>query len=933
MMQSMREKGIKPTNITYNTILKGLCKEINIDEVLQFFDRFDWTTVGPDLISFNAILSIACKEGNSSMIRRILNRMEFEGFKLDVISSTCLIQYFCAIGKIPECLKLLNSMTNVDTYGCFIYSLCKKGKISLALQLRDQLFANGITPNIVIYNTILEAMFRRRNFWEIISLLKRMAMDGCEPSAYSLEILRRSMRKGWMKGLPRAAIFLEMSATGPVGTELVQSYSNIIEEPLETLLLVWTFLQDSEEIYILSFLILLGRADSVILTMIKFGECMDNFVQGIQVHEMELLCEGGENGNTEQSHAIADEINTPENEGNLVGNGKMDSERYGNSDSNGEQEMEVNARSSEMIINSEKASEAVQEMIQQPHSQLPKPEAPPGINLSPKMERSVSAPDDFDMQAIGKFIREKRDSFSAAITRRWSSLREVRIDDGDEEAIVKPASQVMEFDLVGPKVIKSLKESGKAELKGRISFFSRSNCRDCNAVRSFLREKYLNFVEINIDVYPTREKELIERTGSGTVPQIFFNEKLIGGLVVLNSLRNSGILEKKMEEMLKSKCPDDAPASPVYGFDDPEEEESLDEMVAIVKVLRQRLPYQDRLMKLKIVKNCFNGADLVEVLIHHLDCGRKKAIEIGKQLARKHFIHHVFGENEFEDGNHTYRLLEHEPFIPKCHNFRGSVNDNEPKNAATVSQRLARIMSAILESYASDDRRHLDFVGIRNSEELRRYINLVQDLQRMNISTLSADEKLAFFLNLHNAMAIHAVIRIGNPGRMIDWRAFFDDFMYVVGGYPYSMSTIRNGILRSNKRAPFSLTKPFSGGDKRLELVFPKVNLLIHFGLYNATRSSPMVRFFTAQGVASELRHAAREFFKRDDGMHVDLAKRTVHLSRVFKWYSADFGQEKEIPKWIINYLDATKAGIFSPVPDHRRSNDWTEGCVRWRSG
>ncbi|CAA2959271.1 glutaredoxin-related family [Olea europaea subsp. europaea] len=78
-------------------------------------------------------------------------------------------------------------------------------------------------------------------------------------------------------------------------------------------------------------------------------------------------------------------------------------------------------------------------------------------------------------------------------------------------------------------------------------------------------------------------------------------------------------------------------------------------------------------------------------------------IEIGKQLARKHFIRHVFGESEFEDGNDFYRLLEHEPFIPKCYNFRGSVNDSEPKNAAVVNQRLARIMSAILESYASDE--------------------------------------------------------------------------------------------------------------------------------------------------------------------------------------------------------------------------------------
>ncbi len=78
-------------------------------------------------------------------------------------------------------------------------------------------------------------------------------------------------------------------------------------------------------------------------------------------------------------------------------------------------------------------------------------------------------------------------------------------------------------------------------------------------------------------------------------------------------------------------------------------------------------------------------------------------------------------ENDFEDGNHFYRFLEHEPFIPKCFNFRGSINDSEPKSAAMIGQRLTKIMAAILESYASDDRRHVDYISISNSEEFRRY--------------------------------------------------------------------------------------------------------------------------------------------------------------------------------------------------------------------
>ncbi|XP_073000653.1 uncharacterized protein [Typha latifolia] len=588
------------------------------------------------------------------------------------------------------------------------------------------------------------------------------------------------------------------------------------------------------------------------------------------------------------------------------------------------------------------------EVVIRPAAHLPQPEAPPGLEKSHStsheeyhpIQRSASS--GVDVSSIGKYFRDRGNNFSAAIARRISSFKEPASAPRDGP------DPVTEFHLSGVKVIVRLKGENESEkgfeyesngldqlpfqIKGRISFFSRSGCRDCGAVRSFLRERGLPYVEINVDVFPEREKDLIQRTGSSHVPQIFFNEKLLGGLVALNSLRNSGEFEKRVKETAGRKCPESAPRVPVYGFDDEgeAERERTDEMLGVVRVLRQRLPIQDRFAKMKLVKNCFTGSELVDAIIHHLDCGRKKAVEIGKELSRKHFIHHVFRENDFEDGSQNfYRFLEHDPIIPKCFNFRGSTNDNEPKSAAAVGGRLTKLMLAILEAYASNDMHHLDYARITASEEFRRYVNLVQDLQRVDIFSLSADGRTSFFLNLHNAMVIHAIIRVGRPG-VIDRRAFFTDFQYMVGGYPYSLSMIKNGILRSNRRQPYSLVKPFSSGDRRLDLVLGKINPLIHFGLCNGTRSSPTVRFFSPQGVEVELRHAAREFFI-NGGMEVDLEKRTVYLSRIIKWYSTDFGQERDILKWILNYLDATRAGLLThllndggPVNIAYQNFDWS---------
>lgn len=253
-----------------------------------------------------------------------------------------------------------------------------------------------------------------------------------------------------------------------------------------------------------------------------------------------------------------------------------------------------------------------------PQVQLPKP-APP----KPKMERSQSLSIAESMPSIGKYIRDRGSSFSAAIMNRLSSLKE-----GNGDFVLKNDSlnfEVTEFKIPGVKVIVKLKseeERLEDQIRGRITLFTKSNCEHSIAARQFFKEKGLRYVEINIDVFTKSGNELVERTGSCEVPQIFFNDSLIGGLATLKSLSESGELHEKMKELLGPRCPEEAPKVPVYGFNDEEDEE--DELVGVVRFLRQSLPIQDRLIKMKMVKSCFAGPDIVEAIINHLDCGRRK---------------------------------------------------------------------------------------------------------------------------------------------------------------------------------------------------------------------------------------------------------------------------------------------------------------------
>lgn len=54
-------------------------------------------------------------------------------------------------------------------------------------------------------------------------------------------------------------------------------------------------------------------------------------------------------------------------------------------------------------------------------------------------------------------------------------------------------------------------------------------CGYCAAARNLLRSKGVDFTEINVTMNADRRREMIARSGRRTVPQIFVNDRHIGG--------------------------------------------------------------------------------------------------------------------------------------------------------------------------------------------------------------------------------------------------------------------------------------------------------------------------------------------------------------------------------------------------------------------
>ena len=80
--------------------------------------------------------------------------------------------------------------------------------------------------------------------------------------------------------------------------------------------------------------------------------------------------------------------------------------------------------------------------------------------------------------------------------------------------------------------------------KYEILMYTSNDCTFCNSAKVLLKNKKLNFKEINISKNESLKKEMLEKTnGLMTVPQIFINSKHIGGFEDLNKLENSKKLD------------------------------------------------------------------------------------------------------------------------------------------------------------------------------------------------------------------------------------------------------------------------------------------------------------------------------------------------------------------------------------------------------
>lgn len=80
----------------------------------------------------------------------------------------------------------------------------------------------------------------------------------------------------------------------------------------------------------------------------------------------------------------------------------------------------------------------------------------------------------------------------------------------------------------------------------KVIIYSSEHCPYCVRAKQFFDNKGITYTEIRVDLEPAKREEMIQITGRRTVPQIFINDKHVGGCDDLMALAAAG----KLDELL-----------------------------------------------------------------------------------------------------------------------------------------------------------------------------------------------------------------------------------------------------------------------------------------------------------------------------------------------------------------------------------------------
>ncbi|MFQ5660260.1 MAG: DUF547 domain-containing protein [Gammaproteobacteria bacterium] len=210
------------------------------------------------------------------------------------------------------------------------------------------------------------------------------------------------------------------------------------------------------------------------------------------------------------------------------------------------------------------------------------------------------------------------------------------------------------------------------------------------------------------------------------------------------------------------------------------------------------------------------------------------------------------------------------------------IDRNKTPLAAEVNHKkdtLHKLFDQILHKYVNNGR--VDYAGIKTDQRYYDYLEFIKQTNPDSFTT--KNEKIAFWINAYNALAIKGILEGLSPGSLLGRAKYFIIRDYEAGGRHINLYHLEREVL-----IPFA--------DPR-----------IHFAIVCAAVSCPKLRSeaYTAARLNQQLDEDARAFINNPEKNFFNIKTKTARLSKIFDWFHEGFEQHAgSVQKYILQYME-----------------------------
>ncbi|XP_027925686.1 putative pentatricopeptide repeat-containing protein At1g02420 isoform X2 [Vigna unguiculata] len=188
----------RPNLQTFNILLSGWKTP---EDAEGFFKEMKEMGVTPDVVTYNSLVDVYCKGREIEKAYKVLDEMRDQGLSPDVITYTCIISGLGLIGQPDKARDVLKEMKE---YGCYpdaaaynaaIRNFCIAKRLGDAYGLVEEMVSKGLSPNATTYNLFFRVFYWSNDLHNSWIMYNRMMVEGCLPNTQSCMFLIRLFRK------------------------------------------------------------------------------------------------------------------------------------------------------------------------------------------------------------------------------------------------------------------------------------------------------------------------------------------------------------------------------------------------------------------------------------------------------------------------------------------------------------------------------------------------------------------------------------------------------------------------------------------------------------------------------------------------------------------------------------------------------------------